>query len=70
MNGYAELMMKNVALEQDRQRLLKERDKLAEALASIRDFRQEENEWDGVEECMPAMRKIARDVLISCGFRG
>lgn len=38
--------------------------KLEEALRSIRDFRAEENEWDGVDVCMPAMRKIAQDALV------
>jgi hypothetical protein len=37
---------------------------LEAALAQIRDFRQEENEWDGVDECMPSMRNIARTALI------
>lgn len=39
--------------------------RLEAALISIRDFENEENEWDGVDRCMPAMRKLAADALRS-----
>lgn len=40
-----------------------QRDELLAALKEIRDFRAANDEWDGVEECIPAMREIARAAI-------
>ena len=54
---------KDVVFASDYDALQAKAEAMAQALEAVENFRAEENEWDGVDVCMPEMRRIAQAAL-------